>query len=301
MNFFSYKLQLIFFSGFFISAYPLFILGASAIPTGDAYETGQAEFSTFPEFHPRNDMPPILHQSLNTNLNNNINEAHPIPNYIKELSGNQPFPVYYQQLLEIDPENQIQSKIFDKEAFRLIRRIGVLSFENKTTGLFKNKNAGDILAKQVSRELQSIKNYFIIPPLMEGGDARLRIVAQLPIGKKNRAGSTNIENQPTVPNIPHSNNEIDAVIIGAVSKYTNSYQNRNGEIKSSLGSSIEFGSFLISTKTGEVLWGARFVGSQPTGLLNARAKWLSEEQLSQTAMKKILKAFHGNSKRINLE
>ena len=134
---------------------------------------------------------------------------------------------------------------------------------------------------------------------MEGGDARLRIVAQLPIDKKNRAGSINIENQPTVPNIPHSNNEIDAVIIGAVSKYTNSYQNRNGEIKSSLGSSIEFGSFLISTKTGEVLWGARFVGSQPTGLLNARAKWLSEEQLSQTAMKKILKAFHGNSKRIN--
>ena len=117
--------------------------------------------------------------------------------------------------------------------------------------------------------------------------------------KKNRAGSINIENQPTVPNIPHSNNEIDAVIIGAVSKYTNSYQNRNGEIKSSLGSSIEFGSFLISTKTGEVLWGARFVGSQPTGLLNVRGKWLREEQLSQTAMKKILKAFHGNSKRVN--
>ena len=299
MNFFSYKVQLILFSGFFISVYSLFISGASAIPTGDAYETGQAEFPSFPEFHPRNDTPPILHQSLNANLTNEINEPHPIPDYIKKLSNNQPFPVYYQQLLEIDPENQIQSKVFDKEAFRLIRRIGVLSFENKTTGLFKNKNAGDILAKQVSRELQSIKNYFIIPPLMESGDARLRIVAQLPIDKKNQAGSTNIENQPTVPKIPHSNNEIDAVIIGAVSKYTNSYQNRNGEIKSSLGSSIEFGSFLISTRTGEVLWGARFVGSQPTGLLNARKEWLSEEQLSQIAMKKILKAFHGNSKRIN--
>jgi hypothetical protein len=236
---------------------------------------------------------------LNANLNNNINEAHPIPNYIKKLSDNQPFPVYYQQLLEIHPENQIQSKVFDKEAFRLIRRIGILSFENKTTGLFKNKNAGNILAKQVSRELQSIKNYYIIPPLMEGGDAKLRMVAQLPIDKKNRTGSANIESQPTIPNLPHSNNEIDAVIIGAVSKYTNSYQNQNGEIKSSLGSSIEFGSFLISTRTGEVLWGARFVGSQPTGLLNARGKWLREEQLSQTAMKKILKAFHGNSKRIN--
>ena len=299
MNFFSYKVQLIFFSGFFISAYPLFISGASAIPTGDAYETGQAEFATFPEFHPRNDMPPILHQSLNTNLNNNINEPHPIPNYIKKLSDNQPFPIHYQQLLEIDPENQIQSKVFNKEAFRLIRRIGILGFENKTTGLFKNKNAGDILAKQVSRELQSIKNYFIIPPLMEGGDARLRIVAQLPIDKKYRAGLTNIENRPTIPKLPHSNSEIDAVIIGAVSKYTNSYQSQNGEIKSSLGSSIEFGSFLISTRTGEVLWGARFVGSQPTGLLSARRKWLSEKQLSQAAMKKILKAFHGNNKGLN--
>ena len=299
MKIFSYPVQLILFLGLFISAYPLFISGASAIPTGDAYETGQAEFPTFPEFHPKNDMPPILHQSLNTNLNNNINEAHPIPNYIKKLSDNQPFPVYYQQLLEVDPENQIQSKVFDKEAFRLIRRIGILSFENKTTGLFKNKNAGDILAKQVSRELQSIKNYFIIPPLMEGGDTRLKIIAQLPIDKKNQTGSTNIDKQPIIPNLPHSNNEIDAVIIGAVSKYTNSYQNQNGEIKSSLGSSIEFGSFLISTRTGKVLWGARFVGSQPTGLLNARGKWLSEEQLSQEAMKKILKAFHVNNKRIN--
>jgi len=296
---FSYSARLILLSGVFISAYSLFISGASAIPTGDAYETGQAEFPTSPEFHPRNDMPPILHPSLNANLNNQINEAHPIPDYIKKLSNNQPFPVYYQQLLEIDPENQIQSKVFNEEAFRLIRRIGILSFENKTTGLFKNKNAGDILAKQVSRELQSIKNYFIIPPLMESGDVRLRIVAQLPIDKKHRAGSINIENQPTIPNLPHSNNEIDAVIIGAVSKYTNLYQNQNRELRSSLGSSVEFGSFLISTQTGEVLWGARFVGSQPTGLLNARGKWLSEEQLSKTAMKKILKAFHGNSKSIN--
>ena len=85
MKIFSYPVQLILFLGLFISAYPLFISGASAIPTGDAYETGQAEFPTFPEFHPKNDMPPISHQSLNTNLNNNINEAHPIPDYIKKI------------------------------------------------------------------------------------------------------------------------------------------------------------------------------------------------------------------------
>ena len=132
----------------------------------DAYETGQAEFPTFSEFHPRNDTPPILHQSLNTNLNNNINEAHPIPNYIKKLSGTVSLSQFtINNYLKFTQKTQVQSKVFDKEAFHLIRRIGILNFENKTTGQFKNKNAGNILAKQVSRELQSIKNYFIIPPL----------------------------------------------------------------------------------------------------------------------------------------
>jgi len=36
---------------------------ANAIPVGDAYETGQAEFQASPEFYPRNEVPPLFHQS----------------------------------------------------------------------------------------------------------------------------------------------------------------------------------------------------------------------------------------------
>ena len=233
---------------------------------------------------------------MHPNLNDEINEVHPIPDYIKKFSKSQSFPVYYQQLLEIDPEDQTQSKIFDEQAFRLIRKIGVLSFENKTADPFKDENAGDVVAKQVSRELQSMKNYFIIPPLMTNEDARLKIVTQLPIDKTNQAEPPSIKNQPTISGLPQSNSEIDAVMIGAVTKYMSSYQARNGQIKNSLSSSIEFGSFLVSTRTGRVLWGARFVGAQPTGLLQSGPKWLSKEQLSRRAMKKVLKAFHENSK-----
>ena len=296
VTFFSRAIRLICFSGILGCVVILFGADASAIPVGDAYETGQAEFQASPEFQPRNEMPPVFHPSLYPNLNNKINEAHPIPDYIKKFSKSQSFPVYYQQLLEIDPEDQTQSKIFDEQAFRLIRKIGVLSFENKTADTFKDENAGDVVAKQVSRELQSMKNYFIIPPLMTNEDARLKIVTQLPIDKTNQAEPPSIESQPTIPDLPQSNSEIDAVMIGAVTKYMSSYQARNGQIKNSLSSSIEFGSFLVSTRTGHVLWGARFVGAQPTGLLQSGSKWLIKEQLSRMAMKKVLKAFHENSK-----
>jgi hypothetical protein len=83
-------------------------------------------------------------------------------------------------------------------------------------------------------------------------------------------------------------------MIGAVSKYMNSYQDRNGKIEKSLSSKVEFGSFLVSTRTGDVLWGARFIGAQPTGLLSSGAKWLSKKQLSKRAMKEVLKSFRGD-------
>ena len=87
-------------------------------------------------------------------------------------------------------------------------------------------------------------------------------------------------------------------MIGAVTKYMDSYRTKNGNIEKSLSSSIEFGAFLVSTLTGDVIWGARFIGSQPTGVsrffLNSGPTWLSKEQLSQVAMKSVLKAFHEN-------
>ena len=274
------------------SIFILLTTNAHAIPVGDAYETGQAEFQGSPAFQPRNEVPPVFHPSLHPGLNDKINEDHPIPDYIKKISKNQLFPTHYQQLIETKPVNQVQSKIFDEQAFRSIQRIGVLGFENKTVSPFRDEEAGHVIAKQISRELQSTKGYFIIPPLMTNEDARIRIVAQVPGNKAGQVESSHVESRPVIPVLPtNPSNKVDAVMIGAVSKYMNSYQDRNEKIKKSLSSKVEFGSFLVSTRTGDVLWGARFIGSQPTGLLNSGAKWLSKKQLSNRAMKEILKSF----------
>ena len=271
-----------------------FVSGAGAFPVGDAFDRGQAEFQASPEFHPRNDMPPVVHPSLHPNLNDEINEAHPIPKYIKKFSKNQNFPVYYNQLLGVTPEDQVQSKVFNEQAFRSIRRIGVLGFENKTSGPFRDENAGKVVAKQVSDELLSASSYFIIPPPVVLEDAQLRIVAKPP-------GSPvppNKESQPIIPELPYSNKKVDAVIIGAVTKYMDTYRNREGVIEKSLASGVEFGAFLVSARTGDVIWGARYVGSQPTGLtrflLESGPQWVSKKQLSQAAMKNVLKAFRKN-------
>jgi len=273
----------------------LLAANANAIPIGDAYETGQAEFQVSPEFNPRNEAVSGFHSSLHPGLNDKINEAHPIPDYIKKISQDQPFPIFYQQLLKIEPVDQVQSKVFDKQAFRSIQRIGVLGFENKTADPFKDDKAGYVVAKQVSRELQTLKNYFIIPPLMTNEDARIRIVTQATDTKTRKLPQTN--NQPVIPVLPNlnKNEPVDAVMIGAVTKYMSSFQNRRGEIKKSLSGKVEFGTFLVSTSTGKVVWGSRFIGTQSTGLFSSGTKWLSKKQLSQRAMKKVLRAFHENS------
>jgi len=287
-------IKFIFLAGTFSSALTLFPINVNAIPVGDAYDTGQVEFQVSSGFHPRNEVTPFLDPSLQPGSNNNINEEHPIPDYIKKISKDQVFPTHYQQLLEINPVDQIQSKIFDEEAFRSVKKIGVLDFENKTIGLFKDDEAGHVVAKQVSGELQSMKSYFIIPPLIINEDARIRIVAQVPFNKGRQFESSPVDSKPIIPTLPDSNEKVDAVMIGAVTKYINSYQDRNGKIKRSLSSKIEFGSFLVSTRTGDVLWGARFIGSQPTGTLKLGTKWLNKKQLSKRAMTEVLKSFRQN-------
>ena len=292
---FSRAVQFIFISVVFGSIFILLATNANAIPVGDAYETGQAEFQASPEFQPRNEILPVFHPSLHPGSNDEVNEAHPIPDYIKKISKDQPYSIYYQQLLEIDPVDQVQSKIFNEQAFRSVQRIGVLGFENKTADPFKDEEAGHVVAKQVSEELQSMRDYFIIPPLAANEDAQIRIVTQVPSNKTGQIESSHIENQPATPVLPNSNNKVDAVMIGAVTKYISSYRNRSGKIKKSLSSKVEFGSFLVSTRTGQVLWGSRFIGVQPTGLISSSSKWLSKTQLSQRAMKEVLKAFRKDS------
>jgi hypothetical protein len=240
-------------------------------------------------------MPPVVHPSLHPNLNDEINEAHPIPKYIKKFSKNQNFPVYYNQLLGVTPKDQVQSKVFNEQAFRSIRRIGVLGFENKTSGPFRDENAGSVVAKQVSDELLSASSYLIIPPPVVLEDAQLEIVVKPPSGTP---APQSKESQPTIPELPYSNEKVDAVIIGAVTKYMDTYRDREGTVKKSLAGGVEFGAFLVSARTGDVIWGARYVGSQPTGLtrflLESGPRWMSKKQLSQAAMKNVLKAFHKN-------
>ncbi|MCL0045258.1 hypothetical protein M1N16_03400 [Nitrospinaceae bacterium] len=297
MTLFSRSAQFPVLSAAFSSIVILLSTNANAIPVGDAYETGQAEFQASLEFYPRNEVPLVFHQSLHPGSNDEINEEHPIPDYIKKISKNQLFPTHYQQLIEIKPVNQIQSKIFDEQAFRSVQKIGVLDFENRTVSPFSDEEAGHIVAKQISRELQSMKDYFIIPPLITNEDAQIRIVAQVPGNMAEQIESSHIESQPAIPALPNPNDKVDAVMIGAVSKYMNSYQGRNGKIEKSLSGKVEFGSFLVSTRTGDVLWGARFIGAQPTGLLSSGTKWLSKKQLSKRAMKEVLKSFRENANR----
>jgi hypothetical protein len=129
-------------------------------------------------------------------------------------------------------------------------------------------------------------------------DAQLRIVTKFSADNQQQAKPPSTEAQSTHSDLSYSSDEMDAVMIGAVTKYIDSYRARSGAIEKSLSGSVEFGAFLVSTHTGDVIWGARFVGSQPTGLsgffLNSGSKWLSKEQLSQAAMKNVLQAFHEN-------
>ena len=72
VTFFSRAIRLICFSGILGCVGILFGADASAIPVGDAYETGQAEFQGSPSFQPRNEVPPVLHPSLHPGLNDKI-------------------------------------------------------------------------------------------------------------------------------------------------------------------------------------------------------------------------------------
>ena len=294
VTFFSRVTKILGLTGTIGSIFILLTANANAIPLNDAYETGQAEFQGSPVFQPRSEGQLVFHPSLHPGSNDALNEEHPIPDYVKKISKNKLFSTHYRQLLETEPVNQIQSKIFEEQAFRSIQKIGVLDFENRTVSPFRDEKAGHVIAKQISKELKSRKDYFIIPPRMMNEDARIRIVAQIPGNKAGQVEPPQVERQPAIPGLPNQNNKVDAVMIGAVSKYMNSYQDRNGKIEKSLSSKVEFGSFLVSTRTGDLLWGARFIGAQPTGLLSSGAKWLSKKQLSKRAMKEVLKSFRGN-------
>jgi hypothetical protein len=261
-------------------------MGVSAVPIQDEFDKNQA--GNHPGVFPRWQGTPPVDQDLYPNLSDGINEPHPLPAYVNRD--------IYTELLKVEPVDQVQSKVFNADRFNRMQRIGVLGFENKTFAPFEDKSAGDVVSRQVYQELKTNKNYSnIIPPqLME--DVRLKIVKSpgSPADQKLSGG------EKITPLV--SGDRVDAVMIGAVSKYTDRYIDRYGEIQKSLASGLEFTAFLVDPRTREVIWGARFVGSQRPGVQNLgqhKGRWLSKEDFTRSAMKFVLKEFRNRIEPLN--
>jgi hypothetical protein len=256
---------------------------ASAVPIGGALDEGQAQnplgMNRPLDMNRSWDEAPPLYYDLNPHMSDGINEPRPLPAYIKRDA--------YNQLLNIEPVNQVQSKIFNQELFKRLQRIGVLDFENKTFAPFEDKSAGEVVSQQAYQELKTNKKYSnIIPPQMME-DARFKIIKT---PGENASQEKELNNELTLV----STDAVDAVMVGAVTKYSNQYRDRLGKIKIGVASGLEFTAFLVNPRTQEVIWGARFVGSQKAGLQNFnsnRRGWLSKEAFTRAAMKYVLKEF----------
>ena len=274
------------FFRFSIGFMPALILGvvmipqASSVPLEDALDRGQAQNDL--EMHRHWDEAPPVYYNINPHMSDGINEPHPMPAYIKRKT--------YNQLLNIAPVNQVQSKIFNRKLFDRIQRIGVLEFENKTFALFEDKAAGKVVSQQAYHELRTNKNYSnVIPPQMME-DARFKIVKTPNNHVKQKQSNSNDELKTELV----ATDGLDAVLVGAVTKYSNVYRDRRGTIQKGIASGLEISVFLVDPRTQEVIWGARFAGSQKQGLHNLSRKkgsWLNKEGFTRLAMKYVLKDF----------
>jgi hypothetical protein len=255
---------------------------ASAVPLENALDEGQTRSqvgmnSPLKMDRPWDEAPPVYYD-LNPHMTDGINEPHPLPAYIKRDT--------YNQLLTIEPTNQVQSKVYNRELFKKLQRIGVLGFENKTFAPFEDKSAGEVVSRQAYQELKTNKKYSnIIPPQMME-DARFKIIKSP--GNNVSQKQNNSNNELALV----STDAVDAVMVGAVTKYSNQYRDRRGKIQNSVASGLEFTAFLVNPRTQEVIWGARFVGSQKSGLQNFNSNkggWLNKEAFTRVAMKYVLK------------
>jgi hypothetical protein len=87
---------------------------------------------------------------------------------------------------------------------------------------------------------------------------------------------------------------VDAVMVGAVTKFTDEYIDRYGKVQKSIASGLEFTAFLVDPRTREVIWGARFVGRQRSGIQHFdqhKGRWLNKKDFTRSAMKFVLKEF----------
>jgi hypothetical protein len=253
-------------------------ISAFSVPVEDQFDRNQA--GNHPGVFPKWEGTPPLNPDLYPNLTDGINEPHPLPAHVRRD--------IYIQLLRIEPVDQVQSKVFNPDRFNHLQRIGILDFENKTFAPFEDKSAGEVVSSQAYQELRTNKNYSnIIPPqLMD--DVRFKIVkspGSVPGESPSDSGGATLL---------VTGDKVDAVMIGAVTKFTDRYIDRSGKIKKSIASGLEFTAFLVDPKTQEVIWGARFVGHQRPGIQNFnqhKGRWLNKKDFTRSAMKSVLKEF----------
>ncbi len=273
---------------------------AQDMPVNDAFPRSTDAPKPYIHEHPDQNVPEGIYRSQNPHLTDSINEPHPVPEALNKLCGHTKFPKHYFQLLQQKPVDQIQSKIFDIAAFKAVRQIGVMGFENKVPDRFRDEKIGKLVANQFFQELESVRKYPVLDPAsMEKEDVQMQIVAtpKVPLISKSSKGKGS--SYSLGENDRNLAKEIDAYMFGAVTRFSNKYINRHGELTESLGSSVEFGAFLIildrPAKKCKYIWGARYTGSQTPSIKNifgGRYRWLEKEELSRKAIKKIVKDFY---------
>lgn len=269
---------------------------AQAIDTHDAFPLPQENPNPSLNAHPLHKIAPDEYRTHNPNLTDEINEPHPIPEYLNKFPKEGRFPKYYHQLLQVDPEDQVQSKVFDPGAFKKAKRIGIVFFENKTHGIGEDPDAGNMVANQFSTEMESVKDLTVVSPTRMLEEFQLKMVTtndQAPSPEKSPKSPDAAQPAPGY-DLPYSKDKFDAVLIGTVTRYTARYRNQAGAPDTGEGAGVEFAVYLISTQTGKAIWGARFVGSQSASLANVfsqKNEWLDKQKFSREAIKKVLKDF----------
>jgi len=221
-----------------------------------------------------------------------INEPHPIPQYIQGMSRSDKFPELYIDILNTPPVDYLQSKIFDDGAFRKIKRIRVYNFENKTTEPFQSADAGQEVARIISEELKNISTYTITHPTENNSDLKLHIFAP-----QSGTDTNDTQQNPSASPFAEDAQQADAVLIGAVTKYSDTSINQQGQREPGFASVLEFGAYLVQPKTGKVIWGARYVnknGGASSGWVRFKTD-LSKEEHSRVAIKTLRKALKPKS------
>lgn len=281
------------------------IKAADDFPVDDAFPPPQIKPNPNVHTYPKSPVPYDHYPSMNPQLTPHINEPHPFPDYLKQYPQCDNIADSYRKLTKLEPQDQVQSQVFNLEKFKKVQRIGVDDFQNKIPDRFRDENAGKFLSSQISSELETVRRLFVIPPKLLEKDVHIQmkttpgpgqIAPQKPLKNKQKPAPL-----PSGYDLPYPSDKMDAVMIGAVTQYSSRYVNRKGETAESLPAAVEFGAFLIHPKSCEVLWGARFVGTQrPTlsNLLDGKYYWMSRQELSQQAMKHILKDFKQTTRRL---